>query len=862
MADGLFAEPVILPELPPQKLGNLPRKFSEDEMNRRLGELVRAIADASPISKVIGEVVMSIAEFFRVTDILVEIQDKELRESIRFVTYGYSRERAEAIIQRITSDYHPKDFIGKLMDEKFRVSRNGYYVNAEDWQRLAEADPLCDHPAYYRHPERASLPRKSPDQWHAADYYWFAVRDGSDDLIASVDIGYSLDEKLLDKQTVSAIEMFTEIIGLALLRDRKNARPAHEDRAMAQKTDLLEDVLKIASSIVSERDLKKLSQMILASVSSLFGFRKVTLVVYDEADGSFKWMAVFGYGAEVDQSVRSRLIPTEVIFEDLRESKRIGRSVYLTFGEDVSPRYHSYYLIPSGFDSRKSREPRKKGEMRPSDFLAFALHDSTGRIVGVIYPSEPKDGKVPDKDAIETVEIFTSLAEVALENARLAQEKEQALRVSSQRTEQLSRILDLSTGIMYVRDLDQMLDSLLKTLARLLGIKRMVMGIKHADEGVYRVEAVYGYSAKATAAIQKVTYPVEILDAILDLGPMPTSMSPVSWRNKVGRITYYVPAESQKVISPEELPYYPDPDQIRLPRGGKGKWHELDYMDTIILDRYGLPIAYIEILKPRDDRIPDPDTIEVIEIFASLAGIAIENARTFQEHIDSRRDAELYSDVLSHDIKNFNQAILGYLDLLQAKVDKPESRALVDKIAEQVMNTSWLASNVRTMSRVTFGDVELRRTDLGAVLLECARSVSQYYPSRKISCKTEFTRNQYFIEADELVRETFINILTNAVKYDSHEPLQIEMTVESMFERNQRYWVVSIADRGRGIPDDVKSVIFDRFSKAPKKKGSGMGLHIVKTLAKRYGGSVWVEDRVQGDFAQGTVFKVKLPAVE
>jgi signal transduction histidine kinase len=140
--------------------------------------------------------------------------------------------------------------------------------------------------------------------------------------------------------------------------------------------------------------------------------------------------------------------------------------------------------------------------------------------------------------------------------------------------------------------------------------------------------------------------------------------------------------------------------------------------------------------------------------------------------------------------------------------------------------------------------------------------VSQYYPARQITCKTDFTRNQYFTEADELVREMFINILTNAVKYDSHEPLMIEITVESTFERDQRYWVVSVADHGRGIPDDVKDVIFDRFSKAPKKKGSGMGLHIVKTLAKRYNGNVWVEDRVQGDFSQGVVFKVKLPAVE
>jgi signal transduction histidine kinase len=862
MADGLFAEPVILPEPSPQTPGKRARAVAEKDVNLRLGEIVRLISEGKPTTQIIETAVTSIAEFYRLTEIFLEVRDEELWKAARFVTLGLPKDRAKAIIHNITSGYRSKDLILKLMDDKFRVSRNGYYIPAEAWLKFAAADPLCDHPAYYKHPEGVSQPRKNQDEWHAADYYWYAVRDNDGVLLATVDIGSSLDEKLLDSKTVADIEVFIAVVALVLLKEKGHAKPVAQVALSSQRTDLLEDVLKIASSIVSERDLRKLSNMILSSVSSLFGFGRVTLVVYDEALGSFKWMAVFGYGEDAEQAMRYRTIPTDVIFEDLRESKRIGRSVYLTYAEDVNPAFRSYYISPMEIGLQKNLPRREKGEMRREDFLAFALHDSTGRIVGVIYPSVPKDGKVPDKDAIETVEIFTSLAEVALENARLAQEKEEALRISSQRTEQLSRILDLSTGIMYVRDLDQMLDSLLKTLARLLGIKRMTMGVKHADEGVYVVEAIYGYSPKAAEAIKKFTYPVNYVDTIIETGQTPLLGSTVKWRTKIGRISYYMPAEGQRVIPPEELPYYPEPELIRLPRGGKGKWHELDYIDTLILDKNGLPMAYIEILKPRDDHIPDADTIEVIEIFASLAGIAIENARLFQEHIDSRRDSELYSDILSHDIKNFNQAILGYLDLLRMRTDKPEKIAIIDKIGEQVMNTSWLASNVRTMSRVTFGDVELSRTDLGMVLLECARSVSQYYPARKITCKTDVSQNQYFIEADELVRELFTNILTNAVKYDSHEPLVIEIAVQGVFEGNHKYWLTSIADHGIGVPDEIKGVIFDRFSKAPKKKGSGMGLHIVKTLARRYEGTVWVEDRVREDFAQGAVFKVKLPAVQ
>jgi len=628
------------------------------------------------------------------------------------------------------------------------------------------------------------------------------------------------------------------------------------------RSDLLEDVLKISSSIVSERDLRKLSDMLLASISSLFGFSKVSLVVYDETSGAFKWMALFGYPDADVRDARSRLIATDIILEDLQESKRVGKSAYFTQIEEMTDRQMDHFVVPRRpAPIRAERRPRDA--FGPDDCLAFALHDTSGRIVGVLYPSGPADGKVPSSDTIETMEIFVSLCEVAIENARLTLDREQALRVSSQRTEQLSRILDLATGIMYVRDLDEMLDNLLKTLARLLGIKRMVIGVRHEKEGVYKIDAVYGYSPKMAEAIKSLPYSIYQVDSVLDIGQSTPVGASIKWSKKMGRMTYYMPAESQSEFPyTEEMPYYPEPEALRMPRRGKGYWHDLDWMDTYISDKTGKPIAYLEILKPRDDRVPDSETIEVIEVFATLAGIAIENSRLLQEQIDSRRNAELYTDVLSHDVKNFNQAILGYVDLLRTTADKPEMRALLGKIAEQVMNTNWLASNVRTMSRVTFGEVELSRKDLASVLQQCEKSMNQYFPGRKISIKTKYENNFMYTNADDLIWELFTNILTNAVKYDSHDAVDIEITTERKTESGRRFWIVSIADNGKGIPDETKAIVFDRFSKAAQKKGSGMGMHIVKTLTMRYSGKVWVEDRVKGDHTKGTIIRVQLPAIE
>ncbi len=832
------------------------------EVLASLGEISAMVVSDRPLKEIVERTLLNIDRLFGILEMTLQMRDEALIPALWWAVYGVKPERAERILRNVTADYHPQELIDMILTENFRVSSSAYFVPAEEWLKILDEDPFADHPAYYAHPENVRSHRQSPDEWHEADQYRFAIRDPPGNLLATLELDRSVDGKLLSKETIQTIEMFTNLLGVALERFRNLLAPGRPTSKEIRRSNLLEDALKIAGSIVSEKDLKRLSNMILSSVSSLFGFSKVTLVVYDEVEMGFKWVALFGYSEAAERTIRNRTIPTDVVLEDISMSRSIGKSVYLTLADEVDSRSASYFVEYPPILPPEDRIPRKKGELRRGDFLAFPLRDSTGRIVGVIYPSEPRDTRIPDQETLETMEIFTSLAEVALENARLTQERENALRLSSQRTEQLSRILDLATGIMYVRDLDQMLDSIVKTLARLLGIRRMVLGVKHSDEGVYKIEAVYGYSAKATEAIKRYHYPVSTVDTIMDAGSTRPSVSLARWWHKMGRLSYYVPVESQRTISPEELAYYPDTEGIKRPRKGKGYWHELDYLDTIVLDKSGTPIAYLEILKPREDRIPDAETIEIVEIFASLAGIAIENARLFQEHVDSRRNSELFTDVLSHDIKNFNQAILGYLDLLRMKIGPSDTSGLIDKIAEQVMNTSWLASNVRTMSRVTFGDVELSKVDIGAVILECEKSVTQYYPGRKIVLKHEVQSGIYYTEADELIREIFINILTNAVKYDPHEPLELDISVETKLEGHRRSWVVSFADQGRGIPDEMKGVIFDRFSKAAKKRGSGLGLHIVMTLAKRYGGKVWVEDRVPGDFSKGAMFRVELPAVD
>ena len=75
----------------------------------------------------------------------------------------------------------------------------------------------------------------------------------------------------------------------------------------------------------------------------------------------------------------------------------------------------------------------------------------------------------------------------------------------------------------------------------------------------------------------------------------------------------------------------------------------------------------------------------------------------------------------------------------------------------------------------------------------------------------------------------------------------------------KKYYEVSVADDGPGIPDDMKGQLFRRFKgEGVKASGHGLGLYLVKTIVEDFGGRVRVEDRVPGDYTRGAKFVVLL----
>jgi PAS domain S-box-containing protein len=224
---------------------------------------------------------------------------------------------------------------------------------------------------------------------------------------------------------------------------------------------------------------------------------------------------------------------------------------------------------------------------------------------------------------------------------------------------------------------------------------------------------------------------------------------------------------------------------------------------------------------------------------------------------EAKAQAELYIDLMGHDINNIHQAALGYLELARDMPGDKEEH--LDMAMEALMRSTRLISNVRKLQKIPntrrVRDVDLCEV-LGQVHGEYSRS-----PGKTVTLSLN-GRQRCFVRADDLLRDVFSNLVGNAVKHTGKRA-SVLISMDEALDEGRKYYRVSVEDDGPGIRDELKKALFSRSLKGtPRAKGMGLGLYIVKSLVGNYGGLVRVEDRVTGDHTKGARFVVLLPTIK
>jgi two-component system sensor histidine kinase BarA len=212
----------------------------------------------------------------------------------------------------------------------------------------------------------------------------------------------------------------------------------------------------------------------------------------------------------------------------------------------------------------------------------------------------------------------------------------------------------------------------------------------------------------------------------------------------------------------------------------------------------------------------------------------------------ANEEANLYIDILLHDINNANTVTLSYLEFLKESDLSEEQRKYTENALNGAQKSVEIIRNVGTI-RKTYE----RKTDLVPISLDrVIREEIMHYPDATI----RYGGTDAVVMADDLLGEVFTNLIGNSLKHGG-DGTEVRIAVADLGDEVE----VSVEDNGPGIQDDLKDAVFERFRRGKTQaSGKGLGLHICRSLVTWYGGTIRADDRVSGRPGEGAAIRFTL----
>jgi signal transduction histidine kinase len=271
----------------------------------------------------------------------------------------------------------------------------------------------------------------------------------------------------------------------------------------------------------------------------------------------------------------------------------------------------------------------------------------------------------------------------------------------------------------------------------------------------------------------------------------------------------------------------------------------------------------------------DEETSAFLTRLSDHAAIAISNSQLFTEVEAANAAKSDFVNFVSHELKTPMTSIQGYTELLAKGAIGPINEAqagFLGTIRANVKRMDRLVSDLADISRIEAGRLRL---DFAAVptqevVDEVVRTTKGQIDEKTQTLTIDVPENLPPVWGDRTrMIQVLTNLVSNAYKYTPH---QGQITLRA--ERAENQWDmqkeaapevihVSVQDSGIGIKPEDQKQIFSKFfrsddPKARESPGTGLGLNITKNLVELQGGQIWFES----EFRKGTTFHFTIPVAE
>lgn len=276
---------------------------------------------------------------------------------------------------------------------------------------------------------------------------------------------------------------------------------------------------------------------------------------------------------------------------------------------------------------------------------------------------------------------------------------------------------------------------------------------------------------------------------------------------------------------------------------------------TIYTDGEGDSGAVLQVYWPSLPRV-EQYHVKPVAYLAEHVATAIVNIRSHERlelarnDLQTRKDMlEVYDRLLRHDLGNDLQIINGFSDIVQSLLDEShDAYEYVEKINDTSMASIELIDRVGDTVKTLEKEEELEVKALEPIVTNAVEAVETKFETLAIEYDPD--EFDYEVYAGDLIDSVFMNVLSNAAVHNDGD-IVVKVTSETP---TQDAVVVSMADDGSGVPEEIRDEIFEMGQKGPESEGTGFGLGLTRTLVESYGGGVEVID---SEF-DGADFRIRL----
>ncbi len=579
---------------------------------------------------------------------------------------------------------------------------------------------------------------------------------------------------------------------MALLRSQVQSGAvdlAYLDARLAGLERVLEDVATIQQNSTHQKRLAALYE-----VSRVLGSSLDLQIVLDQVMDAI---------IQLTEAERGFLM---LLDDDGNLRVRVARNLdqeSLESGEFAVSRTISHEVVNSGspvVSTNAQTDPRFAGQ---ASIIARALRSimasplrARGNIIGVVYvDNRMRAGIFSEKD-LEVLEAIAAQAAIAIDNARLYGEKDQAL---ADRAEELTMLQWIDRELNESLDTAHAMQVTLEWSSRLCHAESASLGFYDREAHVVRLMAHYGE-------------PDEFSDT-----PELSLSHPL-----IGQVF--------------------ETEQAALQKSGPGVLPARTVL-CVPIQRENTVIGIVTLAASRADAF-DEDAQALVSRLADRAAIAIENGRLYDAVQAANRAKSEFVSLVAHELKVPMTSISGYADLLgMAGTLSIQQSAFVKTIKNNVHRMNVLVSDLNDISRIESGQlkVTLEQIDIKTAVEEAKDGVMRQIDERKHTFVEDLNSELPLVRGDRSrVIQVLVNLLSNAYKYTPDGG-----TIKLSAYATQDAIRVAVEDSGVGMTPEQIARLGTKFWRADNahvtaQPGTGLGLAITQNLLALMGGGLEV----------------------